>query len=84
LPFQDILKWQEFSVVLELKDIRNLKHILTGITSANYQRMQYLGQQASKHMEWNVDPLPYDAFHMILYELWLRRYCIRYALVSSQ
>ncbi|CAM6018213.1 unnamed protein product [Sphagnum balticum] len=84
LPFQDILNWQEFSVVLELKDIRNLKHILTGITSANYQRMQYLGQQASKHMEWNVDPLPYDAFHMILYELWLRRYCIRYALVSSQ
>lgn len=84
LPLQDVLNWHEFSVILHPKEISSIKHILAGISIEKYQRMQYLGQQASKHMEWNTNPVAYDAFHMILYELWVRRYSIRYARVSSQ
>lgn len=34
---------------------------------------------ASKHFVWNEKPQPYDAFHMVMYQLWLRRHTIRYA-----
>lgn len=84
LPLQDVLNWHEFAIVLDVKEIGNLKDILADISDDKYQRMQYLGLQASKHMEWNTDPVAYDAFHMILYELWLRQYSVRYARVSPQ
>ncbi|CAK9196934.1 unnamed protein product [Sphagnum troendelagicum] len=84
LPLQDVLNWHEFAIVLDVKEIGNLKDILADISDDKYERMQYLGLQASKHMEWNTDPVAYDAFHMILYELWLRQYSVRYARVSPQ
>ena len=83
LPFQNILNWNEFSVLLDIKDAPDLKHLLTNIPEKQYWRMQYLGHQASKHMEWNTPPLAYDAFHMTLYELWLRRHTIRYSRRNS-
>ena len=83
LPFQNILNWNEFSVLLDIKDVPDLKHLLTDIPEKKYRRMQYLGHQASKHMEWNTPPLAYDAFHMTLYELWLRRHTIRYTRRNS-
>jgi hypothetical protein len=83
LPFQNILNWNEFSVLLDIKDVPDLKHLLTNIPEKKYGRMQYLGHQASKHMEWNTPPLAYDAFHMTLYELWLRRHTIRYTRRNS-
>lgn len=79
LPFQDVLNWKEFSVVLGVKESPNLKTLLSSISTDEYRKMQYLGHQASKHMEWNDPPKPWDAFHMTLHELWVRRHSIKYA-----
>lgn len=79
LPFQDILNWHAFSVVLAgTTDISNLKGVLMDIPDTTYRSMQYLGHQAIKHLEWNTPPLAYDAFHLTLYELWVRRHSIKY------
>lgn len=34
--------------------------------------------QVQKHFQWNSPPIRYDAFHMIMYELWLRHQVIKY------
>ncbi|KAK2978748.1 hypothetical protein RJ640_003907 [Escallonia rubra] len=31
-----------------------------------------------KHFQWNSPPIRYDAFHMVMYDLWLRRHVIKY------
>ncbi|KAG2240557.1 hypothetical protein Bca52824_090699 [Brassica carinata] len=31
-----------------------------------------------KHFQWNSPPVKFDAFHMIMYELWLRHHVIKY------
>lgn len=80
LAFQDILNWHAFSVVFAgATDISHLKDVLTDIPDTTYRRMQYLGHQAIKHLEWNTPPVAYDAFHLTLYELWVRRHSIKYA-----
>lgn len=78
LPFQGFLDWRQFVLVLGVEDLPNLKAILLGVAPAKYAEMQYLGHQASKHLEWNNPPVPYDAFHLTLLELWVRRHSIKY------
>lgn len=34
--------------------------------------------QIQKHFQWNTPPVKYDAFHMVMYDLWLRHYLIKY------
>lgn len=34
--------------------------------------------QVQKHFQWNTPPIKYDAFHMVMYELWLRHHVIKY------
>ena len=34
--------------------------------------------QVRKHFEWHSPLVKYDAFHIVMYELWLRRFAIRY------
>ncbi|KAK9109069.1 hypothetical protein Sjap_017129 [Stephania japonica] len=34
--------------------------------------------QVQKHFQWNSPPVRFDAFHMIMYELWLRRHVVKY------
>lgn len=34
--------------------------------------------QVRKHFEWHSPPVRYDAFYMVMYELWLRRFAVRY------
>lgn len=79
LPFQDILNWHEFAVVIGTSEMANLKTVLTTMPDGKYEKMQYLGRQASKHMEWNDPPAAYDAFHMSLFQLWMRRHSVKYA-----
>lgn len=79
LPFQGFLNWRQFALVLGVEDLPNLKTILTNVSDEKYREMQYLGYQASKHLEWNNPPVAYDAFHMTLLELWVRRHSIKYA-----
>ncbi|KAG0608391.1 hypothetical protein M758_8G102600 [Ceratodon purpureus] len=79
LPLQGFLNWREFAVVLGMEDLPKLKTILESVPAAKYRQMQYLGHQASKHLEWNNPPVAYDAFHMTLVDLWIRRHSIKYA-----
>ncbi|GFY83591.1 hypothetical protein Acr_03g0003650 [Actinidia rufa] len=53
---------------------------LSGIDEERYERMRRLGIAAAQHFVWNATPQPLDAFHMVMYQLWLRRHAIRYAL----
>lgn len=36
------------------------------------------GFQVQKHFQWNSPPVKYDAFHMVMYDLWLRHHVIKY------
>jgi hypothetical protein len=79
LPFQDVLNWREFSVVIGTEEMADVTGVFTSMAPAKYATMQYLGLQASKHMEWNDPPAAYDAFHMTMFQLWMRRHSVKYA-----
>ncbi|KAL8036292.1 hypothetical protein ABFS82_12G146200 [Erythranthe guttata] len=77
IPFSDVLNWETFAVIVPVRDIPNLKKILTGISSKEYMKMQRRGIQMRHHFEINSPPKRYDVFHMILHSIWLRRLNIR-------
>ncbi|KAK3013700.1 hypothetical protein RJ639_009791 [Escallonia herrerae] len=68
-PFSDVLNWKSFSVEIPVKDIPNMKNILTRISSRQYIRLQRRGQQVRRHFEVNLPPKRYDVFHMILHSV---------------
>ncbi|CAN4109564.1 unnamed protein product [Withania somnifera] len=76
-PFSDVLNWDTFAVTIPVKDIVNLKKILMDIPQDKYLEMQKRGIQIRRHFEVNSPPKRYDAFHMILHSIWLRRLNIR-------
>lgn len=76
-PFSDVLNWKSFSVEVSVKDIPNLKTILTSISRRQYIRMQRRGVQVRRHFEVNNPPKRYDVFNMILHSVWLRRLNVR-------
>uniref|UniRef100_A0A7N0VMT3 Exostosin GT47 domain-containing protein n=3 Tax=Kalanchoe fedtschenkoi TaxID=63787 RepID=A0A7N0VMT3_KALFE len=73
LPFADILNWKSFSVVVATLDIPLLKSILKSISSQEYKTLRENVLKIRKHFRWNTPPVDYDAFYMVMYELWLRR-----------
>ncbi|XP_051131842.1 probable glycosyltransferase At5g11130 isoform X2 [Andrographis paniculata] len=77
LPYADILNWGSFSVVVPTEDIPNLKVILGGIRAEEYLRLQRNVVRVQKHFLWHRRPADYDAFHMVMFELWLRRGHVR-------
>ncbi|GMP69280.1 hypothetical protein CsSME_00028601 [Camellia sinensis var. sinensis] len=81
LPLMDVLKWSEIAVFVGTSGggIGELKGLLGGIGGERYDRMRGLGVTAALHFVWNDSPQPFDAFHMVMYQLWLRRHVIRYA-----
>lgn len=83
LPFADILDWKSFSVVVATLDIPLLKKILQGISSDQYLMLQNKVLQVRKHFQWHFPPVDYDAFYMVMYELWLRRSSVRVQLSAS-
>ncbi|CAK9160427.1 unnamed protein product [Ilex paraguariensis] len=76
-PFSDVLNWKSFSVEVPVKEIPNLKKILSAISPRQYIRMQRRGTQTRRHFEVSLPPKRYDVFHMILHSVWLRRLNIR-------
>ncbi|KAM7515807.1 hypothetical protein LguiA_005390 [Lonicera macranthoides] len=78
LPFNDILDWQKFSVILKEKDVYQLKEILKGIPDSEFVTLHHNLVKVQKHFQWNTPPIRYDAFHMAMYDLWLRRHVIKY------
>ncbi|CAH9069125.1 unnamed protein product [Cuscuta epithymum] len=77
LPFADILNWESFSVVVSTADIFRLKEILKGIDYSDYVKLQSNVMKVQRHFRWNNFPADFDAFHMVMYELWLRRGVLR-------
>ncbi|KAF8403432.1 hypothetical protein HHK36_011536 [Tetracentron sinense] len=77
LPFADILNWKSFSLVVDTFDIPLLKKILHGISSEEYEVLHSNVLKVRKHFQWHLSPLDYDAFYMVMYELWLRRNSVR-------
>ncbi|KAK2995047.1 hypothetical protein RJ640_000359 [Escallonia rubra] len=73
VPFSDVLNWKTFSVEISVKDVPNLKKILTAIPWQDYSEMQKRGRLVRKHFEVNLPPKRFDFFHMILHSIWLRR-----------
>lgn len=82
LPFMDVLKWQEMAVFVGAGGgAEELKLALSSASSGEgYERMRRLGVAASKHFAWHNPPEPYDCFNTLMYQLWLRRFAIRYVL----
>ncbi|KAF5938077.1 hypothetical protein HYC85_025583 [Camellia sinensis] len=79
LPFADILNWKSFSVVVATVDIPLLKNILNEVGFDEYLRLQKNVLKVRRHFQWHGVPAEYDAFHMVLYELWLRRSFVRFS-----
>ena len=77
LPYQDILDWRKFSIVVAHDDIPLLKNILEAITDEEYEEYQKQVMLARGHFQWHAPPREYDAFYTIMYELWKRRHIVR-------
>ncbi|XP_072964879.1 probable glycosyltransferase At5g03795 [Typha angustifolia] len=73
LPFDDVLNWGAFSVVVLEKDIPKLKEILLGISPGQYVTMQMNVKRLQRHFLWHAKPEKYDIFHMILHNIWFNR-----------
>ncbi|KAK1268829.1 putative glycosyltransferase [Acorus gramineus] len=78
LPFNDILNWKKFSLILKENDVYQLKSILKAVTDEQFIGLHKGVVEAQKHFEWHSPPVRYDAFHMVMYELWLRHRVIKY------
>ena len=72
-PFFEILDWESFAVIIQEKDLPNLKNILLSISDRRYQVMQQRVKRVQQHFLWHPKPVKYDIFHMILHSVWYNR-----------
>ncbi|KAF2294227.1 hypothetical protein GH714_008413 [Hevea brasiliensis] len=75
-PLIDIINWRKFSIIVKEEDVYNLKEILKAISDEKYRELQKNTVKVQRLFEWNSSPMEYDAFHMVMYELWLRRHAM--------
>ncbi|KAL1545606.1 lactose synthase [Salvia divinorum] len=75
--FEDILNWRSFSVIVATLDIPFLKKILNAIRVEEYLILRNNVFKVRKQFQWNLSPVDYDAFYLVMYELWLRRSSLR-------
>lgn len=76
-PLSDVLNWSEFSLVIEVENIANVRKILMNVSEEKYLRMCERLRQVQKHFVMNAPPKRFDLFHMIVHSIWLRRLNIR-------
>ncbi|PKI77373.1 hypothetical protein CRG98_002318 [Punica granatum] len=77
LPFTDVLNWKTFSIVVATLDIPLLKRILKEVEQEQFLTLQENVMKVRRHFQWHLSPVDYDAFYMVMYELWLRRSSVR-------
>ncbi|KAL3643211.1 hypothetical protein CASFOL_014026 [Castilleja foliolosa] len=82
-PLMDVLRWSEISLLVKLLPrgggVKRLKEVLGGISEEKYAEMRGLCVAASRHLVWNEESQPLDAFQMAMHHLWLKRHAVRYA-----
>ncbi|CAK7355324.1 unnamed protein product [Dovyalis caffra] len=74
LPFNDILDWNSFSIIVKEDKVPDLEKILKGIPEEKFKKLSQNVLQVHKHFKWNSPPVKYDEFHMVMYELWQHRH----------
>ncbi|CAK7325760.1 unnamed protein product [Dovyalis caffra] len=81
LPLIDVIRWQKIAVFVGSSGgVKEVKRALDRTCKDDEcEGLRRLGVAASQHFVWNEMPQPYDSFHMLMYQLWLRRHSIRYA-----
>ncbi|KAJ0090649.1 hypothetical protein Patl1_12493 [Pistacia atlantica] len=77
LPLSDVLRWESFSVQVKVSDIPRLKEVLTSISEEKYMKLKENLRAVRKHFMLNKPAERFDAFHMILHSIWLRRLNMR-------
>ncbi|XP_031279783.1 probable glycosyltransferase At5g25310 [Pistacia vera] len=77
LPLSDVLRWESFSVQVKVSDIPRLKEVLTSISEEKYMKLKENLRAVRKHFMLNKPAQRFDAFHMILHSIWLRRLNMR-------
>eukprot|EP00249_Psilotum_nudum_P000746 c12852_g1_i1 orf=130-1143(+) len=80
LPFNDVLDWNKFSLVISTLDMSLLKDVLKEVKPSYYRNLHKNLMQVRRHFEWHAPPKEYDAFYMVMYELWRRRHMLRFPL----
>ncbi|OAY27251.1 hypothetical protein MANES_16G111200v8 [Manihot esculenta] len=72
-PFFEVFNWGAFSVILEEKDIPNLKEILLSVPEKKYLELQLGVKKVQRHFLWHPNPVKYDLFYMTLHSIWYNR-----------
>lgn len=73
LPFSDVLRWEAFSVRVAVADIPRLRRVLASVPVEDYRRLRANVRAVKRHFMLNRPARRFDAFHMILHSVWLRR-----------
>ncbi|XP_044464884.1 probable glycosyltransferase At5g25310 [Mangifera indica] len=73
LPLSDVLRWESFSVQVNISDIPRLKEVLRSISEEKYMKLKENLRAVRGHFMLNIPAKRFDAFHMILHSIWLRR-----------
>ncbi|XP_047975552.1 probable glycosyltransferase At5g25310 [Salvia hispanica] len=77
LPFSDVLRWEAFSLQVNVTEIVRLKEILMAVTEDEFLRLKEGLRATRKHFVLNQPVERFDMFHMILHSIWLRRLNLR-------
>ncbi|XP_057799978.1 probable glycosyltransferase At5g25310 [Salvia miltiorrhiza] len=77
LPFSDVLRWEAFSLQVNISEIPRLKEILMAVTEDEFLRLKEGLRAIRKHFVLNQPAERFDMFHMILHSVWLRRLNLR-------
>ncbi|KAG6409476.1 hypothetical protein SASPL_127516 [Salvia splendens] len=78
LPFSDVLRWEAFSLQVNVSEIARLKEILIGVSEDKVLRLKEGLRGIRKHFVLNQPAERFDMFHMILHSVWLRRLNLRF------